>query len=839
MGNVLAELFQDQANAIREGLGDIGKFPPAEFAERIRDIVALIGTGGGSSGGTGGGESGGTGGGAGTGLKVTSGTFTVPDYDVDISISTSAFASSDRYPGLYVYEVSPAILPLAAGDAYYFQLGGQFWNPATGAKIFDALGQYAACYATGNVNLIEPDYSGNSLDTLHPYLCIYIEKEDKNVIFTSVKANGMSVHFLKMDSLSGTKTIVHGMDQMPDFICVQHNRLDQALTKGAPINSFLSAWAVKSDFADYFGEVLGAVAYSEGGTEIKYGLDDAANNVNARIRCRNDTTFMVGGTVKWYPKASYYWVAISGLGSSGGGDVVIEGVDPYYEELCELLVYRVHEGTLDLRQIQTSIPNIQNIGKYGLAGLDKVTELLLSGIYMLQPHALEGDKSLKIIDITTTTLVTGVGFQVGSLLGCDALESIIVRDGGAGLQTVVFNKTTAGYPGTEGVGDNGKFYVYVPASSYDTIVTNATSNSNNELPADRYRKLEDYPDIDFWNEKYTVNFYDGDTLLHSVQVRYGKNASYTPPSKEGYTFGGWDVSPTNVKQNLNCYAQWLKSYTVNFYDGETLLNTVIVGEGESASYTYNKSGYNFFGWVPSPTDVMEDMDCYGDWQKPFSSADWEDIEKISVSGKASTYYKVGDSKNISIALPTGTISMRLIIAGFDHDNLADGSGKAGISIVCGQAITTIPSKGSSDDNFEVWGTMYLRSYMNSTVLNALPSALRSLIKTVTKVSNKGYNDNSLYTTQDKLWLLSSTELRLDGSSSYVSDNQGEPYELFKTNADRIRKTTANGNCTWFLRSMWIQYTACLAQIKTDGTLYYKGYSTSTGSSYGIVFGFCI
>lgn len=46
MGNVLAELFQDQANAIREGLGDIGKFPPAEFAERIRDIVALIGTGG-------------------------------------------------------------------------------------------------------------------------------------------------------------------------------------------------------------------------------------------------------------------------------------------------------------------------------------------------------------------------------------------------------------------------------------------------------------------------------------------------------------------------------------------------------------------------------------------------------------------------------------------------------------------------------------------------------------------------------------------------------------------------------------------------------------------------
>jgi hypothetical protein len=44
--NVLSALFQDQADAIREGLGDIGKIKPAGFPAKTREIVALIGAGG-------------------------------------------------------------------------------------------------------------------------------------------------------------------------------------------------------------------------------------------------------------------------------------------------------------------------------------------------------------------------------------------------------------------------------------------------------------------------------------------------------------------------------------------------------------------------------------------------------------------------------------------------------------------------------------------------------------------------------------------------------------------------------------------------------------------------
>ena len=66
MANILGELFQNQANAIREGLGDIGGIAPLETPSLIRQIVSMIGTGGGGGGG---------GSIAGTGIKFSHGSF--------------------------------------------------------------------------------------------------------------------------------------------------------------------------------------------------------------------------------------------------------------------------------------------------------------------------------------------------------------------------------------------------------------------------------------------------------------------------------------------------------------------------------------------------------------------------------------------------------------------------------------------------------------------------------------------------------------------------------------------------------------------------------------------
>ena len=61
---------------------------------------------------------------------------------------------------------------------------------------------------------------------------------------------------------------------------------------------------------------------------------------------------------------------------------------------------------------------------------------------------------------------------------------------------------------------------------------------------------------------YIVNFYNGSTLLQSVEVIYGQDAIYTgetpthPTSPDEWAFNGWNPEPTNVTSDLDCYAQF-------------------------------------------------------------------------------------------------------------------------------------------------------------------------------------------------------------------------------------------------------------------------------------------
>ena len=65
---------------------------------------------------------------------------------------------------------------------------------------------------------------------------------------------------------------------------------------------------------------------------------------------------------------------------------------------------------------------------------------------------------------------------------------------------------------------------------------------------------------------YTVNFYNGDELLQSVSVPYGGNAIYTgdEPTKEGgYAFTGFVPDGTNITADTDCYAQFRTTAVVS------------------------------------------------------------------------------------------------------------------------------------------------------------------------------------------------------------------------------------------------------------------------------------
>ena len=122
---------------------------------------------------------------------------------------------------------------------------------------------------------------------------------------------------------------------------------------------------------------------------------------------------------------------------------------------------------------------------------------------------------------------------------------------------------------------------------------------------------------------YTVRFYNGTALIHTVNVTYGGNAVYgeTTPTKAGnaqysYSFNGWSKTNDNSADNdaltnitgdrsvYACFTQTVNTYTVRFYNGTTLLQTISVAYGSNAVYggsTPTKAAtaqysYSFAGW---------------------------------------------------------------------------------------------------------------------------------------------------------------------------------------------------------------------------------------------------
>ena len=139
---------------------------------------------------------------------------------------------------------------------------------------------------------------------------------------------------------------------------------------------------------------------------------------------------------------------------------------------------------------------------------------------------------------------------------------------------------------------------------------------------------------------YTVTFMseDGKTKLYEKQVMEHDTCA-TPvtlnliskPTKAStaqyeYAFSGWATTQggaasstalTNITGDKTVYAAFketVRKYTVNFYDGTTLLKTEQVAYGAQATPPdTKKDGYRFVGWTPSDLTITADTDFVGEW----------------------------------------------------------------------------------------------------------------------------------------------------------------------------------------------------------------------------------
>lgn len=120
-------------------------------------------------------------------------------------------------------------------------------------------------------------------------------------------------------------------------------------------------------------------------------------------------------------------------------------------------------------------------------------------------------------------------------------------------------------------------------------------------------------------KKFTVKFMDSTTEIASVTVEYGKAATApTPPEKVGYTFKGWDKDFSNVKQNLFVYAQYDNlTFEVVFMDGDQQIGDkqiITYGNAATAPTTPTKEGYTFKGWDKEFSNVTSDLVVNAVWE---------------------------------------------------------------------------------------------------------------------------------------------------------------------------------------------------------------------------------
>ena len=252
---------------------------------------------------------------------------------------------------------------------------------------------------------------------------------------------------------------------------------------------------------------------------------------------------------------------------------------------------------------------------------------------------------------------------------------------------------------------------------------------------------------------------------------------------------------------------------------------------------------------------------------------WETIKNISDAGQGANYWSIGDRKAVTLdgtvrALTLSNYTTYAFIIGFNHNASVEGANRihfqlAKTALSGGTDVALCDSYYSSYNNTGVgfvmntgnsnlggWASSNMRtgtcgtslSSYSSTIIAAIPAALRAVLKSVTKYTDNtgGGNPsaNNVTATTDYFFLLS--ELEVFGSISRANPNEASKqaqYAYYSAGNSKI-KYKHNGTAAaaiWWLRSPSTTTSNVFVDVTTGGTVdiniaYY---------SLGFAPGFCV
>lgn len=366
------------------------------------------------------------------------------------------------------------------------------------------------------------------------------------------------------------------------------------------------------------------------------------------------------------------------------------------------------------------------------------------------------------------------------------------------------------------------------------------------------------PDISFDENQHLIIDFDGNVDLEEV-----------PPQTAGYPLGNvenlslkegsdsltltWS-DPDNIVFNGEDKAVWAGTKVVRKEGAYPTSET----DGTVIADSTVKDQYAESGLVD--TDVMEDMEYkyvlfpYTDkniytmsdlnrasgsllaYKEVLAENSWYNIHMASITGVAQDFWSLGDEKD------------GYKIIGFNHDDLADGSGKAGITFDVISSERTAESIYSANySSYISYSNSTLKNTLETTIWGLLPEDLKEYIKIVKKAIPLSYNTSYRYNVQNfdfKLFPFALAELfepnAIISSGSSISIGGSQKFILEGTKYEGINKwfyldgVKKNGHTRTYLCSS-LSNKQILA-YDTSGNDIFKTY---TSYSYPVRYGFCI
>lgn len=245
--------------------------------------------------------------------------------------------------------------------------------------------------------------------------------------------------------------------------------------------------------------------------------------------------------------------------------------------------------------------------------------------------------------------------------------------------------------------------------------------------------------------------------------------------------------------------------------------------------------------------------------------DWPTISAASDSDMGQNYWSIGDRKAITVNGLIGNTSFSnetfyAFIIGFNHNGSYEGersihfqlaksalSGGTDIALCDDRYGETSSATGyfsinSSNSNNGGWETSQMRtkvlgqslSNYNGTLLGAIPSDLRAVLKRMTKYTNNdgGTNDASAVTaTTEYFTLLSEFEITGTCTNSNATEkNYQQQYAYYEAGNSKVKYDHRNNTNAVFhwTRSSRNSGSTGFVRINTSGVASYTGCSTSYG-----------